>query len=157
MTKKPFLLAVEFVALSVPLTWLWIEWGREAYPQLFLKVVTPILPSVRPSHLPDRFVNYVPFLLLMVITPGMGLVRRVVGTAAGFALIFLTHVAFTWFAIAIDRYPELASRPFRSIFPAFILLDAFPIALWAILAADFLRELMSGARRKAPAEPTRRA
>ena len=55
MTKKPFLLAVEFVALSVPLTWLWIEWGREAYPQLFLKVVTPILPSVRPSHLPDRF------------------------------------------------------------------------------------------------------
>ena len=36
------LVLLKIVAVSVPLTWLWLEWGREAYGKLFLELAMPI-------------------------------------------------------------------------------------------------------------------
>ncbi|MDB4433166.1 hypothetical protein N9166_00330 [bacterium] len=150
MRKRLFLLALELLAISIPLTWLWIEWGRSAYPKLFVQLGTPILvflglPGIRPDVLPDRFISYVPFLVLMVITPRISVARRVLGTALGFALIFLSHVAFTSYVMAFEHSERLSARPFVNIFPALILLDGFPIVVWAVIAKDFLGEVASRA------------
>ena len=150
MTKRVFLLLLELVVISVPLTWLWIEWGREAYPKLLPPFVRPLLalldlPPQRPNLVPDRFISYVPFLVLMVVTPRIPAVRRVVGTALGFALIFLSHVAFVVYLILMGESERLSARPFANVFPALIALDALPIAVWAILAKDFLGEMASRA------------
>ena len=150
MRKRLFILALELLAISVPLTWLWIEWGRSAYPKLFIEIGTPILvwfglPGVQPDVLPDRFISYVPFLVLMVITPRIGVARRVLGTVLGFALIFLSHVAFTSYVMAFEYSERLSARPFVNIFPALLLLDSFPIVVWAIIAKDFVGEVAARA------------
>jgi hypothetical protein len=148
MTRRRRLrLALEVVAISAPATWLWIAWGRGAYPLLFMEVVPPILaalglPALRPNQIPDRFVSLVPFLVLMWVTPRLGWRRRALGTLAGFALIFASHVAFVVWLIVMQESETLSARPFRNVFPAFILLDAFPILVWAVIARGFLRELV---------------
>ena len=80
-----FLSLLKIVVLSVPVTWLWLEWGREAYGELFVNLSLPIYgffgeTSLMPAGARDRFINYLPFLILMVITPRLGWVRRIVGT-----------------------------------------------------------------------------
>lgn len=150
MRKRISLLVLELLAISIPLTWLWIEWGRSAYPKLFIRLATPILgllglPEIHPDVLPDRFISYVPFLVLMVITPRIGVARRIAGTALGFALIFLSHVAFTSYVMAFEESERLRARPFVNIFPALLLLDGFPIIIWAIIAKDFVSEAASRA------------
>ena len=132
--------------ISAPATWLWIEWGKSAYSALFVDLVPPILkwldlPGLRPSVVPDRFVSLVPFLVLMVLTPRLSLPRRVIGTALGFGAIFLSHLAFIVYMLVIQETESLRARPFVSIFPAFILLDAFPIIVWALIAKQFVSEV----------------
>lgn len=150
MAKRRLLLALEIAAISLPATWLWIAWGRTAYPALLEAVVPSVLgwigmPGLRPSLVPDRFVSYVPFLVLMLVTPRLGAVRRALGTLVGFALIFASHVAFVVYVFAMQQSETLSARPFVNIFPAFLLLDAFPILLWALIARRFVPELAARA------------
>ena len=102
MKVRPFLLFLEFVVLSVVLTWLWLAWAQDAYAVFFEWMAGPLLrlagvANVAESPAVKRFVNYVPFLVLMVITPRMNLRRRLLGTVIGVALIFLcTWVSWRW-------------------------------------------------------------
>lgn len=144
--NRRLLFILEVLGISIPATWLWIEWGRTLYPRIFMEIVPPILqliglPGFRPNQLPDRFISYVPFLVLMVVTPRLSPLRRISGTLLGFALIFLSHLAFVVYVFVMQESETLRARPFVNIFPAFILLDAFPIALWALFAREFLGEL----------------
>lgn len=150
MAKRRLLLALEVVGISVPATWLWIAWGRELYPRLFMELVPPLLvalglPGLRPNLVPDRFISFVPFLVLMVVTPRMSALRRLLGTLAGFALIFASHLAFVLYVLWMQESETLRARPFVHIFPAFILLDAFPILVWALIAKDFVGEMAARA------------
>ena len=141
---------LKIVVLSVPLTWLWIEWGREAYGALFAKLALPIyglvgLTDLVPSGARDRFINYLPFLILMLITPRLSLKRRLVGIAAGFLVIFAVHVVFVYVAsTAVDpRTSGITSHGFMRIVPANALSDAIPFALWVFIAKDFVWEKIS--------------
>jgi hypothetical protein len=40
--KAIVLTLLKIVAVSAPLTWLWIAWGREAYAKLFVQLALPI-------------------------------------------------------------------------------------------------------------------
>ena len=78
--KQLLLTLLKIAVVSAPLTWLWIEWGRDAYGELFTQLSLPIygffgLTTVVPSGARDRFINYLPFLILMIITPRMSLRR----------------------------------------------------------------------------------
>ena len=57
---------LKIVVISVPLTWLWLAWGRDAYGELFMQIAMPIygalgLTDVVPLGARDRFINYLPF------------------------------------------------------------------------------------------------
>ena len=47
--------------------------------------------------------------------------------------------------MVMQQNEALAARPFRNIFPAFILLDAFPIFVWVLIARDFVSEVAARA------------
>ena len=164
MKARPFRLFLEFVVLSVALTWLWLAWAQDAYSVFFEWLARPLLRTVGVVNVAEspavkRFVNYVPFLVLMVITPGMRLRRRLAGTAVGVPLIFLCHVGI----VAVEQLAQTRHRPtsdpFSTVFPAAMFADAFPFILWAIIANDFVREILSRAfsapasKREAPRTP----
>ena len=148
-----FLLRV--VAVSAPLTWLWIAWGREAYGRLFLELAMPIygflgLTTVVPEGARDRFINYLPFLILMLVTPRLTLKRRVVGTLVGFFVIFLAHLLFVYVATPeIGQSTTMTPSRFMRIVPANTMSDSIPFVLWVLIAREFLWESV-GRMFKAP-------
>jgi hypothetical protein len=150
MGKRSLLLVLEFVALTVPLTWLWVVWAQDAYATFFLKLADPIfdlmgVTEVAESPAQKRFVNYVPFFVLMVITPGLALRRRIGGMLVGFPLIFLCHVGLVAVEFLAYTKHRPTSDPFSTVFPAAMFTDAFPFILWAIIAHRVLRDTLSQA------------
>lgn len=147
MKPRPLLLFLEFAALTVPLTWFWIAWAQQAYVAFFELAASPVLGALGIVNVADspalkRFVSYVPFVVLMVITPRLDLRRRLLGTGVGLVLIFLCHVGL----VAVEHLAvEAATRPedsFSRVFPLAMFADAFPFILWAVIANRFLRELL---------------
>ena len=57
MKKRLWLLVLEFLAITIPVAWLWIEWGRSAYLKFFLKLATPILMILGVSEFQPRLVQ----------------------------------------------------------------------------------------------------
>ena len=138
---------LKVVAVSAPLTWLWLAWGREAYGKLFFALSLPIfgllgVTDLVPEGARDRFINYLPFLILMLITPRLTWQRRVVGTCVGFVVIFFVHVLFVYL-VSTAQEPTQATmtrQGFMRIVPANALSDSLPFALWVLIARDFVWE-----------------
>ena len=73
---------LKFVALTVPLTLLWNEWGRGAYGGVLHDVSGTIygwfgLDELQTQGPHDRYINYIPFLALMMLTPALAWRRKV--------------------------------------------------------------------------------
>ncbi len=150
MKPRPFLLFLEFVALTVPLTWFWVVWAQDAYVAFFEVAAGPVLGalgvvSVADSPALRRFVSYVPFVVLMVITPGLSLRRRIGGLLVGFPLIFLCHVGLVAVEFLAYTKHRPTPDPFSTVFPAAMFTDAFPFILGAVIANRFVRDMLSRA------------
>ncbi len=148
----------KFVAVTAPLTWLWLEGGRDAYHALFIGVTQPMLvwlgwPESQLGAVPQRFISYVPFLALMLVTPHITLARRFWGTVIGFGLLFLSHAGFVLASIiAYASYGE-TPQAIKAVFGVMLLLDSFPFLLWAVICWDVIRDGIAGASEKIFADP----
>jgi hypothetical protein len=153
--RRLWLVLAEIVAISAPLTWLWVEGGRRAYNRLLGAVAGPLfawlgLPSMKLGLVSPHFVSWLPFLVLVAVTPGLALRRRALGTLLGLATIFLVHVACALLgAISHAAYGESA-RAVALRFPLLMFNDALPFILWALLARDFVRDFASRALGRDP-------
>jgi hypothetical protein len=146
--KRLLLLWLEFVALSIPLTWAWLEWARHSYTHLVFATAAPLraaLEIVHAGHGPavPRFLGYVPFLALMLITPTLSLRRRVLGTLIGAALIFASHVGLALVVDLAYASHKRNSLAVAAMFPALIAVDALPFLIWAVIASAFVRSIFS--------------
>ena len=95
--KRILLLFVEFVALTVPLTWAWRAWLDDPYDALLFQILDALYQTIGGVHagrgpVGHRFVSYVPFLVLVAITPALSLRRRLWGAGLGSLAIFASHV-----------------------------------------------------------------
>jgi hypothetical protein len=156
--KRVALLTLEVVAVTIPLTWLWLAWGREAYHVVFVQLAGPVpawfgLPSYQLIAGPQRFINYVPFLALMIVTPRLSLAQRALGTIVGLGVIFLGHVAFFVVSIAVYAEHGMTPRAISTLFPVLLLSDTLPFILWAIIARDVLRDAVGRIRVPRPGGP----
>lgn len=152
MRKRVVLLTLEVVAVTIPLTWLWLAWGREAYHGVFVQLAGLLptwfgLPGHQLIAVPQRFINYVPFVALMIVTPRLSLARRALGTIVGFGVIFLGHLAFFVVSIAVYAEHGMTPRAISTLFPVLLLSDSLPFILWAIIARDMLRDAVARAAR----------
>jgi hypothetical protein len=150
VASRHLLSALKIIGISVPVTWIWLEWGREAYGLLFAKLSIPIfgalgMTTIMPEGSRDRFINYLPFLILMVVTPRMTLLRRSAGIVIGFVVIFLFQVLFIYVSevAGVERGVVEDTQVYARYLPIMLLCDAFPLALWAIIAKDFIQEITS--------------
>jgi hypothetical protein len=143
--RRVFRLLLEFAALSVPLTWLWLTWAQEPYTELVGSLGAPLLERLGAAAVPEspaekRFVSYVPFLVLILVTPRLSLRRRLAGLAAGCGILFLAHLGL----LVVEAFAQTPGRPtedsFSTVFPAAMFVDALPFALWAVVAQEVLRD-----------------
>ncbi|MEE8165996.1 MAG: hypothetical protein V3T64_10545 [Myxococcota bacterium] len=156
MRTRLILLFLEFLAITLPLTWLWDVWGRDVYLDFFESVAGPALELLGVRRVPrmmvgNRFLNLLPFFALMVITPGLRIRRRLVGSAVGFGLIFLVQIGFAAMAFHARARYGLSADAFSALFPMLLLSDSFPFLIWAVVAHEFVRDIGRRAvRRVAP-------
>jgi hypothetical protein len=151
--KPAVLFLVKFVCLTAPFVWLWQVGGLSVYHALYSPVASAIYEWLgfegiaTPAR--DRYINIIPFLTLMALTPDLGVRRRFGGAAIGLLILFAMHIA-----VNLTANPQTLRLP-RMVSLA---LDAAPFFLWVIIANEFVRDFMrrgtAGAREKEPAKNT---
>jgi len=135
--KSALWFAAKFILLTVPLTWLWVTGGREFYAEILSPVSRFVYElfgaeGVRPVWR-ERYINYVPFVSLMLLTPGVSWRRRLSGLAIGLVVILFAHIGMNWLSFAIRG---------RGPFPRFLAVfsDALPFFIWAALNREFVTD-----------------
>ena len=137
--KKALLIAVCFGLISIGLTWFWNEWARAGYAQLLKTVGPPLYDLIgfegaRVGANRERYINFVPFVSLVLVTPGISLRRRSIGLVLGLFTIFVSHLALNLTEII---------QPGRSlpIIPS-IASDALPFLVWIFVAYPTLAKFL---------------
>lgn len=129
--RRGLLVVVGFVAITIVLTWLWTHGGQLAYGR-FLKAVAPPLYDVlgfegaRVGAFRERYINWIPFVGLVLVTPGLSLRRRGIGLLVGLALMPVCHLAL--------NLTELIGPRNRLPFVPSLVSDTLPFLLWLVIA-----------------------
>jgi hypothetical protein len=135
--KQALLFALSFAALSLLLTWLWLGGGNALYAAMMQPIANSIYDALGlPGHGTMRrlrFINFVPFTALMILTPRLSMRRRLGGLAIGWLVLAAFHIALNGIAISAatsqKRLPPMAA--FTS--------DAMPFLIWYVIARDFVQ------------------
>lgn len=129
--KRALLVVVGFVVITILLTWFWTEWGRPHYAQ-FLKVIAPPIYDLigfgdaRVGAYRQRYINFVPFVGLVLVTPGIALRRRLLGLLSGLGLLCVGHLAL--------NLTEPARPGAHLPFVPSLISDALPFVIWIFVA-----------------------
>ena len=141
--KKALLVVVAFFVVSITLTWIWNEWLRADYARLLNAVAPPIYELIgfgdaRVGAHRLRYTNFVPFVSLVLVTPGIAWRRRATGLVLGLMAIFVSH-------LGLNLTERIAPGQALPMVPA-LLSDALPFLLWLVVARPTLVGLLpSGA------------
>ena len=128
--------ALSFVLITWPLTWLWLEGGEYKYLAFLREVGDYVygLLGIEGVRIRSRvrYMNLIPFVALVLVTPRLGLLRRSVGLFVGLVILVLSHLAFSY----------MLYRSHRILYPPVLIniSDALPLALWAVIARELVWE-----------------
>jgi len=135
--KPALLFLIKFICLTAPIVWLWHIGGWKLYHALYSPVAEAVyrwlgLEGVEATSR-IRYINLIPFVTLMVLTPNLSTRRRLTGTAIGLAILFAMHIAV-----------NLVANPKTQVLPQMVrlMLDAAPFFLWVVIAREFVRDFM---------------
>ena len=139
---KIVLMIAAFIVLSIGLTWIWNEWLRELYAQLFNAVAPPLYDAIGLGHaravgMRERYINFVPFAALVLVTRGLTFRRRSIGLVAGLLTISASHLLLNLTALI---QPGVALPVIASLVS-----DSFPFLVWFIVAYPVIAKFIPGA------------
>jgi hypothetical protein len=125
------LVLVSFVAITILLTWFWTAWGHEHYGYFLKAVAPPIYEAIgfgdaRVGAFRQRYINFVPFIGLVLVTPGIQIRRRMIGLSVGVFALFVGHLALN----LTERGQQAPHLPFV---PSLVS-DVLPFVFWIIVA-----------------------
>jgi hypothetical protein len=136
--------ALRFFALTAPLTWLWVVAdGRELFAREVFVPAAGALYDLFGLEIRavwrERYIHYLPFTALVLLTPGLPPRRRTLGLLGGLVAMFLCDVVTN----GVAQYGQ--RRPVDLPMPLMVFSDALPFAVWAVVARGFVAELARGA------------
>ena len=135
--KPALLFLAKFICLTAPFVWLWMAGGMILYDALYSPVADAIYGWLGfegvETPVRSRYINFIPFVALMVLTPNMSTRRRLGGAAIGLLIIFSMHIAVN---LTADPRTHVLPRTVR------LMLDAAPFFLWIVIANEFVRDFM---------------
>lgn len=149
---KTLLRIAAFAAITLALTFLWDEGGRVLYGR-FLKAVAPPIYDVlgfdgaRVGAFRQRYVNFVPFVGLVLVTPHLSARRRAIGLALGLFALFCGHLALNLTEAGTGRGRHLPLVPS-------LVSDTLPFLVWLVVAAPALAQWLSGGPAASSEEPS---
>ena len=136
--KRLILPILGFLVITLALSFYWEEaGGRQAY-AVFLKTkgagLLDVLgiEGVRVAGGRIRYINWIPFVGLMLVTPGLTLKRRFLGLVIGLVVLFATHLGLN--ATQVRGEPQLPLVPS-------LVSDTLPFLIWIIAAFPALSRL----------------
>ena len=150
-TLRQTLLAVlVFFALTVPLVIAWMHWGLGWYASFLFWILLPLHDALGwpftgkgTPGLSMRFVSLVPFVVLVLVTPGLSRRRRLLGSLVGVLLMVASHL----FVITLANAAFAAGKgAIGRILPFIFLMDGLPLGIWLVVARDFLSSVVPGLR-----------
>ena len=99
--------ALSFALISVPLTWLWINGGDVEYLNFLRKLGRHVFEFLGIERVRiiqrSRYMNLIPFVALVLVTPRLGLPRRAIGLVAGLVTLVASHLAFSYVTFRARR------------------------------------------------------
>ena len=133
------------------LAWLWLTQLRGLYAHFFSAVGTPLFSFPGMGDIPvvyrTRFINVVPFVAMMLVTPKLGARRKSLGIALGLVVIFAGHLAFTAIAgqawLGASHGGDLEDN-FTVHIAGMLLSDSMPLLLWLLIAGSSFPLFRSG-------------
>jgi hypothetical protein len=145
--KPALLFLVKFVCLTAPFVWLWQMGGLNVYHAVYSPIASAIYEWLGYEGVATpvriRYINFIPFLALMVLTPNLTTRRRLGGAAIGLVILFSMHIAVN---LTADPWTLALPRPIS------LSLDAAPFVLWVVIANEFVLNFMSGRAANAAVE-----
>ena len=145
--SKLFRFFILLIAFSLPLFWLWMEWGQGNYQKLMGAVIVPAAKALGEKQLnlfvlKAHYMNAVPLVALILATPALSWKRRLAVLLLGLTLLFVWHLVFS---LTLNHYQTLWGRDrrfYRLFIPAISINSAVPVLLWIVLAWKGVKELL---------------
>lgn len=125
------------------MTWFWLTAGNTLYVDFMTPIANEIYHSIGFTSVGTmnrtRFINFVPFTALMLLTPRLSPRRRFGGLLLGLVVLAISHVILNGIAIATGNVARIPR-------PAMLTSDAMPFVLWFFCARDSLIETLRRAQ-----------
>ncbi len=141
-----------FLAKLVPLTfilgYLWFFHWQIEYPFVIGYVAKPFFDLVGVEKwymalLLDHFTNLIPFVALVLATPGLFLRwrRSLAVLAGGLAIILCCQLLLSWAVYELISRYVMSKMYYKLSLPLFLVNDALPLALWIAFYPQMPRRL----------------
>jgi len=140
--KRTLLVVAGFIVTTLVLAWGWEEAGlRDGYARFLETTGRPLLDSiglddVRIVGERMRYINWIPFVGLMLVTPGLSWRRRGTGLGLGLVALYASHLLLN--ATHVGRAGQIPLVPS-------LVSDTLPFLLWLAGAHPAVRSWFTSA------------
>lgn len=150
MKKEPWPFLFKLIISSLVLGYIWFDFAQDAYPVFLKPIVFPFFKWVgvkkwRLSFLLDHFTNIIPYLALVIATPGFfkNWKRTLIAGFGGLIILIIGHLLISW----IDYHYwsqaqfKLTRGFFKNTFYIYMLNDALPLGIWLLFYPQILSQI----------------
>ncbi len=135
MKKNLLRFFLSLVAVSVVLTWFWLNGLQIRYALLFRPAAQFAFQQldIHQSGLTlviEHFTNLIPFIALSLALPGVRLRKRLICLASGLVILAAVHFILIIVVSKIYSVHSLSKTAYKYMFPLFTINDALPLVLW---------------------------
>ncbi len=135
--KDLWLFLLKLAILTLLFGYVWFAYFQAAYPHVIKPIATAFfqLVGVRRWLLTlvlEHFTNIVPYLALVLATPGLIVNRKktLIALFGGLAIIVAVHLLLSWAVYELQVRYQLSETFYKFVVPMYLFNDALPLVLW---------------------------
>jgi len=147
-TKELWLFLAKLLSLTLVLSYLWLAYWQLHYPKAIQWIALPFFDLVGVKKwymalLLDHFTNLVPFVALVLATPGVfrNWRKTLAVMAGGLAAIICCQLLLSWAVYELISRYAMTKMYYKLSQPLFLINDTAPLILWVAFYPEMLGRL----------------